>query len=238
MTARVIAAKCERNNWTFIYLKQTQHIAAALKIAELYSPAVLFSEDIDQAVQGDRDEALNNILNTLDGIDTKDKPIITILTTNNEEKIHAGFLRAGRIDTVVFMGPPEASTASRFVKLYAGNLAAPDVDLVKVGEAFSGFVPAFIAEAVQKAKRAVIHRERSSNIEGKVTTEDFLLAAQALIKHRDMVNNRKTKSEPEVIFESLKKLGSVVAEANSASPEQPNHQQILNKVQEVYEKVR
>lgn len=45
MTAKVTAAKAVRNGWTFIYLKQTKHLAAALKLAELHAPAVLFAED-------------------------------------------------------------------------------------------------------------------------------------------------------------------------------------------------
>lgn len=241
MTARVTAAKAERNGWSFIYLKQTQFVAHALKLAELYAPAVIFAEDIDQVTKGERDEGLNEILNTLDGIDTKDKPIITILTTNNQGDIHPGFLRAGRIDTAVFMGPPEPETAARFVTLYAGRLLANDVDFESVGNAFAGFVPAFIAEAVQKAKRAVIHREKTGNIDGKVTTNDLLLSAKALQTHRDMVNNQRVKTTEEEIYTALGKLAKAFfLEANQSDSDgskQPSHRQIHNLAKEINNKV-
>lgn len=207
MTARVTASKCVRNEWTFIYLKQAGQLAAALKLAELYAPAVVFTEDIDEAVGCDRDEELNEILNTLDGVDTKDKPIITILTTNNPDLLSPAILRAGRIDTVISMGAPDAETAERFVRLYAVDddghcLLAPDIDLKPAGEVLAGFVPAFIAEAVQKSKRFAIHRE-GADIRGKIVTEDLVAAGQALQNHVKMVTGKKVETDDETVAKSI-----------------------------------
>ncbi|MEX0632803.1 hypothetical protein M8494_14790 [Serratia ureilytica] len=43
---------------------------------------MIFCEDIDRAVSGERSVAMDDILNILDGIDTKANNIITVLTTN------------------------------------------------------------------------------------------------------------------------------------------------------------
>ena len=158
LTAKVIAQKCVTHGWTFVYLEHVKDLAHGLRVAEMFAPAVLFAEDIDSVVGADRDEDLNAILNVLDGIDTKSKAIVTVLTTNKLETIHRSFLRAGRIDTIVQYELPDAATAWRFVKLYArdgaGNpILDADVDPQAVGAAFAGLLPAFIAEAVQKAKR-------------------------------------------------------------------------------------
>jgi hypothetical protein len=203
LTARVMAHKCVANGWTFIYLKNANHLSNALRVAELYAPAVLFAEDIDQAMTGERDEELNEILNTIDGVDTKGKAIVTILTTNHPEKINPAFLRAGRIDTVIHMQAPDAKTAVRFVHVFAKDdegraLLADQQDLTQAGTELAGFVPAFIAEAVQKAKRFAIHRE-GANITGKLLGDDLVLAAKALKKHAAMVE-RKDDQTPEQQF--------------------------------------
>lgn len=198
---------------------------------------------IDNEMKGDRDASMNEILNTIDGIDTKGKAIVTILTTNHEEKIHPGFLRAGRIDSAIYMGPPDHETAQRFVKLYAGKLMSPDVDLDACGRAFEGFVPAFIAEAIQKAKRFVIHRTKSANIDGLVTTDDLVTAAGAMKNHRAMVENRKAKTEAELIADALRTLVAKCyvepggAPSTSDAP-QPDHRTILGGVRQVHDLIK
>lgn len=212
LTARVMAKKCVVNGWTFIYLKNTAHLANALRIAQLYAPAVVFSEDVDQVVTGNRDGALNEILNTLDGVDTKDKPIITILTTNNAGAIEPAFLRAGRIDTVIQMDAPDAKTAVRFVERFARDdegrsLLVSDTNLDEAGKELAGYVPAFISEAVQKAKRFAIHREGAS-ILGKLSGGDIALAAKALKKHVAMVNRKPDATDEQIVAAALRAIRS------------------------------
>lgn len=209
LTARVTASKAVRNNWTFIYLKTPKRVAEALKLAEMYAPAVLFTEDIDDVVNGERDDQLNQILNTLDGVDTKDKPIITVLTTNHADNINPAMLRAGRIDTIIKFSEPDAEAAVKFVMLYAVDddgqklvSELTDSEWSTVGQALSGFVPAFIAEAVQKAKRVAIHRH-GADILGKVTAQDLLDAADGLKTHRDMVEREQVKTSEQVAAEGL-----------------------------------
>lgn len=203
LTASVIAKKCIRNGWTFLYLKDARDLANALRLAQLYAPSVVFAEDIDQVTDGERDADLNELLNTMDGVDTKGKPIVTILTTNNPEAIEPAFLRAGRIDTVISMDAPDAATSKRFIERFARDddnhsLLAAGTDLAEAGEELAGFVPAFIAEAVQKAKRFALHRE-GSDIRGKLTGTDIALAAKALKKHAAMVNRPKDLTDEEIL---------------------------------------
>lgn len=210
LTARVCAKKCVDNGWTFIYLKKTRHLANALTLAQMYAPALVFGEDIDQVMTGGRNQEVNKILNTIDGVDTKGKPIITILTTNRPDLIEPALLRAGRIDTVISFDAPDAKTAVRFVQHYAKDehghsLLIPGCDLTDAGEELAGFVPAFMAEAVQKAKRFAIHRE-GGNIMGKVTAEDVLLAAKALKKHIEMVKRKHKLTDAQIVAQAVRVL--------------------------------
>lgn len=214
MTARVMGKLAIENGWTYIYLKSSEYIAKALEMAVLYAPAVLFCEDVDQVVSGKRDDDLNVILNTLDGVDTKNHPIITVLTTNNADNIHPAFMRAGRIDTIINYEAPDEETAIRFVQLYAKDingksLLAPDVDLNACGKAMAGMIPAFIAEAMQKAKKAAIDRH-GENIAGMVVTDDIVTAARVLKDHIKRADLKKEDDTLTELTKALKLVGKVI----------------------------
>lgn len=194
MTAKATARKAVENGWTFIYLAKAEQLAEGLRIAKMYAPAVVFVEDIDTAVK-ERDADMNDILNTLDGIDTKDTPVITVITTNKVEDIEPSFLRAGRIDTVIHYLPPDAETAARFVQELGNDMLRKDVDLTKVGKALDGLVAAFIAEAVSKAKRLAIYRTKNADITGQITTEDLLLAAETVQIHAKLIKPKEMTPE-------------------------------------------
>jgi hypothetical protein len=204
MTAKALAYMCEKNNWTFIYLKRPDQLANGLRVAKMYAPAVIFVEDIDVVV-ADRDEQMNDLLNTLDGVDTKNSPIITVLTTNLPEKIEPSFLRAGRIDSIIRFGLPEKDTAIEFIKLYAGKNLDPEADLAAAGEQMAGLVPAFITEAVAKAKRYAMHRLKTSDITSKVNGEDLRLAAQSVKEHMKW-QNPKVCSPHERVVQQLQSV--------------------------------
>lgn len=208
LTAKVIAAKCVQNGWTFVYLEQVKDIAHGLRVAEMFAPAVLFAEDIDSVVGANRDADMNQILNVLDGIDTKSKAIVSVLTTNRLEAIHRSFLRAGRIDTVVEYELPDGPTAWRFVELYCrdakGNsLLGPNVNQFEVGEAFAGLLPAFIAEAIQKAKRYSLR-------DLYVTQETLLRAAAAIRNHAKLVEEPPTLTIERQLVSAVGLLGDAL----------------------------
>lgn len=194
MTAQVIAHKAKSNGWSFIYLKSADQLANGLRLAKMYAPAVVFVEDVDTVVK-ERNDKMNDLLNVIDGVDTKSAPIMVILTTNNPDSIDPSFLRAGRIDTVIHFGEPDAATAIRFVEKFANGLIRKNEDLTAVGLALEGLVPAFVREAVNKAKRYTIYREKTSNIDGCMTADDLLKAANAVREHLKMMESRKPGPE-------------------------------------------
>ena len=100
LTARMTANVCEQNGWTFVLLDKVQGLRAALEFANRYAPAVVFAEDIDRIME-ERDENANDLINTIDGVISKNSEIMTILTTNHVEKIQPVILRPGRLDAVI-----------------------------------------------------------------------------------------------------------------------------------------
>jgi transitional endoplasmic reticulum ATPase len=158
-TGKTLAAMCaakiaEQNGITFLYSSRAHELGDAIAFARQYqSPAcVVFSEDIDRSVTGDRTVEIDDILNILDGIDTKHENIITVLTTNRLDNVNQAMLRPGRLDAIINVETPDAPTAERLVRYYGGASIPEKEDLTAVGEALAGQIPAVIEEAVKRAK--------------------------------------------------------------------------------------
>ena len=115
-----LAKDAVAHNWAFIYLKNPEILAEVLRMCQVIDRSgygvVVFVEDIDQVTRGNRDAKLQDILNTLDGGDTKNLNVITLFTTNHIELIEPTFLRGKRIGSVITMDCLDADTAERFIK--------------------------------------------------------------------------------------------------------------------------
>lgn len=152
LTAYVTAKKAEENGWTFIYLDKVAGLQDALKFARQYAPAVLFCEDIDRALTGERTVSMDNILNTVDGIDSKNSELLTVFTTNDVESINKAMIRPGRLDAVISFVPPDAKAAEKLIHVYAGaNLKAGE-KVTEAAELLAGKIPAVIREVLDRAK--------------------------------------------------------------------------------------
>jgi transitional endoplasmic reticulum ATPase len=206
LTANVTALKSVRNGFTFIYLDNVLDLKKGLQFAAQYAPAVLFAEDIDRVVNGERSLSMDEVLNTLDGVDTKGCEIITVFTTNHVENINPALLRMGRLDTLVEVKRPDAEAAIKLVKLYGRGLLNPKVDYTRVGEKLKDRIPAFIRETLERAKIAAIQRlaaqgKLADGIEGHVQEDDILNAASAMEPHAAMLEPKEKafKNSPELL---------------------------------------
>lgn len=190
LTAFVAAKKCAENGWTFIYLDSVMQLKQAIQFARSYLPAVIFAEDIDQVLgTQDRDEKVNEILNDIDGIESKNNELIVCLTTNHVENISKAMLRPGRLDAVISIKPPDAEAAMQLMKLYGRGKIAEDADLTAVGHLMQGKIPAHIREVVERAKLAVINRackEGKNPEEAFIVGKDLEIAAKSMLAHLEL----------------------------------------------------
>lgn len=217
LTAHILAQKATANGWTYIYLKDAEDLAEGLRVARQYAPAVVFAEDIDSVMEGeDRDQEMNEILNTIDGIEIKGKEIMVVLTTNYVEDITPAMLRPGRIDVLIEMTAPDAKAAEKLLTVYGKGLIDPKSDLTSVGKLLAGQRPAMIAETVQRSKLSAITRMAINETVLKVEASDLEAAAHAMKNHVALVDgpSEETKSEAEMLGETLV---SAVRAANQAN---------------------
>ena len=158
-----LARQAVENGWIFIYLKDPTLLAESLRMSKIIDKsghgALVFVEDIDQVTRGDRDSAMQDILNTLDGGDTKDMNVITLFTTNHINLIEPTFLRGKRIGTIISMGALDAKTAEVFIResFKIGCYTIVD-DLTEVCKLIeeNNIAPAFMAEIIEKVKAMMV----------------------------------------------------------------------------------
>lgn len=186
LSAYVAAQKCVQNGWTFVYVEESSQLQQALYFAQQYQPAVVFAEDIDRATSGERTADIDAILNTLDGVSTKNSEILVVLTTNHLDNINRAMLRPGRLDAVVQIPPPDGEAAQRLLRLYARGRIAKDASLTHVSEMLAGQIPAVIREVVERAKLGAIGRVRPGE-ELSLSDSDLRSAALGMIDQVKLV---------------------------------------------------
>jgi transitional endoplasmic reticulum ATPase len=164
-----LAKDAVNNGWSFVYLKDPSLLAETLRMGKVVDRSghgvIVFVEDIDQVTRGNRDSAMQDILNTLDGGDTKDMNVITLFTTNHIELIEPTFLRGKRIGSVITMDCLDAETAERFIRETFSEAEgySVDDDLSDVCNyiAKAQIAPAFMAEIVESTKSKLIFTEET-----------------------------------------------------------------------------
>ena len=187
LTATVTAKVAQENGWTFITIDRSQGLKNAIEFAKLYQPCVIFAEDIDRAADRE-DESVNDLVNLLDGVLSKNFEIMVALTTNFVEKIDKSLLRPGRFDAVIRLEAPDAGAVSRLITHYAGPLLDETTDLTNVSAELEGQIPATIREVVERAKLSMIVEGRNG-----LTSYDLETSAYGMTRHLDLLKD----GEPE-----------------------------------------
>lgn len=167
---------------TFLYVPRADELADAITFAKQYqSPAcVVFCEDIDRVISGERSIKMDDILNIIDGIDSKNSNIMVVLTTNDLESIHAAMLRPGRLDAVVEVTKPDAKAVEKLLRIYGKGVIANDADLAAAGELLKDNIPAVIAEVVKRVKLSQLKFQPPGQLIGQVGGEAVVDAAETM----------------------------------------------------------
>lgn len=189
-----LARQAVQNGWLFVYLKDPALLADTLRMCKIIDQSghgvLVFCEDIDQVTRGNRDTAMQDILNTLDGGDTKDMNVISLFTTNHIELIEPTFLRGKRIGSIISMGALDAKTADTFIResFKIGCYTIED-DLTEVCQYIEEhhIAPAFMAEIIEKVKSMMVLEDQCEvkAVEIKHSIDSYLRQVQ-LSKTKDM----------------------------------------------------
>lgn len=191
LAAHLTAQVALETGWTFIQCRPGKDdILQAMATARLYQPSVVFFEDVDHISSGEH-TTIEGLLDVFDGIGAKNTEILAILTTNHPENIHKGMLRPGRLDAILEVSTLDEGGIERFLaaKVPAESLAE-DLDIEAIAVAMDQYLPAFVSESIDRAKRYAITRTGKDPTE--LTTADFVNAADGL---RDQFNRMNDAGE-------------------------------------------
>lgn len=101
------------------------------KVADTHAPSIIFIDEIDAIghkrydtdSSGDKEiqRTMLELLNQLDGFDTRDD-IKVIMATNKIESLDSALIRPGRIDRKIEFGMPDATTKRRIFSIHTSKM--------------------------------------------------------------------------------------------------------------------
>jgi AAA+ superfamily predicted ATPase len=104
---------------------------------------------------------------------------LLVCATNLVSRLDPAFVRPGRFDYVLPVGPPDPSARTAIWARYVDEITDEQVDVDALVEGSELFTPADIEFAARKAAQHAFEREHFAGAGSRATTEDFLDAIRA-----------------------------------------------------------
>ena len=101
---------------------------------------------------------------------------LLVCATNWVDRLDPAFLRPGRFDYVLPVGPPDGQTRAAIWTRYTDEITDQEIDVDALVEASEMFTPADIEFAARKAAQRAFEREHFEGTTHRAVTDDFLLA--------------------------------------------------------------
>jgi GNAT superfamily N-acetyltransferase len=144
-------------------------------------PAVVFIDEVEE-IAGSRSGVAtdpahgvtNELLKLIPAFRQQDERLL-ICATNSLRSLDSAFLRPGRFDYIIPIGPPDVVARAAIWKRYLGP-TADAVDVGRLVEASEMFTPADIEFAARKGAQSAFEREIESRRGEPARTGDYLTA--------------------------------------------------------------
>ncbi|MCJ1431142.1 AAA+-type ATPase [Xylographa pallens] len=137
--------------------------------ARAAAPSIIFFDEID-AIGASREgpgqhgglNVLTTLLNELDGIEAL-KGVFVLAATNKPEVLDPALMRPGRLDTMLYVGPPDQDARKEILHIRVGKMdVAGDLDVGWLAEKTDGYSGAEIVSVCQRAGYAALEEQESS----------------------------------------------------------------------------
>ncbi|MEY9929808.1 transitional endoplasmic reticulum ATPase [Catenulispora sp. GP43] len=185
-------AVASRLSWPFVELFPSRlsteadgGLAAALRhtFADLtgLESVLLFIDEVEEIAAARSGTAVdaghgvtNELLKLIPAFRDHDNRLL-ICATNSLRTLDPAFLRPGRFDYIIPVGPPDAGARAAIWRRYLGP-AADTVDLEQLVAATEMFTPADIESAARKGAQHAFEREVRTGVGDPAGTEEYLSA--------------------------------------------------------------
>ncbi|KAI9782607.1 MAG: AAA+-type ATPase [Geoglossum umbratile] len=125
--------------------------------ARAASPSIIFFDEIDaigstrEGGRGNGVNVLTTLLNEMDGIEIL-KGVVVLAATNKPEILDPALMRPGRLDTILYVGPPDRVARRDILKIKMSKMkTAEDVDIEELTDRMDGHSGAEIISICDKA---------------------------------------------------------------------------------------
>ncbi|KAJ7134465.1 AAA-domain-containing protein [Mycena epipterygia] len=157
--------------------------------ARAAAPSIVFFDEIDalatSRTSSDTDAGsshegvLTSLLNEMDGV--QELLGVTVLAaTNRPDAIDSALMRPGRLDRILYVGPPDQEGREEILRIRMKNMnVAPDVDVVEIARMTDGCSGAEITALCQEAALLTMHKDMNAP---HVPHDAFVDASRALKK--------------------------------------------------------
>jgi MoxR-like ATPase/GNAT superfamily N-acetyltransferase len=181
-------AVASRLGWPFVELFPSRLAAAgglATALREVFAElteldeVVLFIDEVEEIASARSGSATspahgvtNELLKLIPAFREHDRRLL-VCATNSVRSLDSAFLRPGRFDYVIPVGPPDAVARAAIWARYLGDA---DVDLDQLVASSELFTPADIEFAARKGSQAAFEREVLHHQDLPARTDDYLAA--------------------------------------------------------------
>ncbi len=135
--------------------------------ARQVAPAIIFIDEIDSLFprrgtsfdSGVTERVVSQMLTEIDGIQPL-RDVVVIGATNRPDLVDPAVLRPGRLERLVYVGPPDLNTRFEILKVLTREMPlSDDVDLWKIALATERFSGADLAALVREAAMAALRED-------------------------------------------------------------------------------
>jgi len=168
--------------------------------ARQVAPAIIFIDEIDSLFprrgtsfdSGVTERVVSQMLTEIDGIQPL-RDVVVIGATNRPDLVDPAVLRPGRLERLVYVGPPDLNTRFEILKVLTKEMPlSDDVDLWKIALATERFSGADLAALVREAAMTALREDINAE---KVEMRHF---EQALTKVKPSLTDEMLKYYEEV----------------------------------------
>jgi transitional endoplasmic reticulum ATPase len=145
---------------------------------------VLFIDEVDEiassrAARKDTEGVVNELLKAIPVFRGQDGRLL-ICATNSVRDLDQAFLRPGRFDFVIPIGPPDTTAREALLDRFVRAITTLPVDVEGVARETDRFTTADIELVARKAAQASFERAVAEGRDSPATTDDFLIAARTV----------------------------------------------------------
>ncbi|KAI5308343.1 AAA+-type ATPase, partial [Ascosphaera atra] len=130
------------------------------------SPSIIFFDEIDAIASrrsaspgGGGVNCLTTLLNEMDGIEEL-RNVLVVAATNKPEVIDPALMRPGRLDNIIYVGPPDLSARAEIFKVWLSkSVVNDDVNVEELAGLTEGYSGAEIVSICEHAADAALDEE-------------------------------------------------------------------------------